>query len=313
LVVYASIYIKASRINKLKEMDSFASEILSTHSVFGADREKNISKETESYAILPGSQVSWTIKIPPHLSKDLNTRNITLNFRFTASFRDRKPISGTISIGTEKNDKLFCITLKNASEGLRKIIIPVNLIPDGTDEIKITFGNDPQPLSNTAILDFKRSVELLVSNGTLGTNLLRTGIILFAQQAIAAALGITAGIVFSFPVATFFSFGIIIVCLLSQVLTGPPELVESHHGAQQHSALVKTIVKSGEYIAQGIVWATSPIFENMPINKASEGENLGTKKAIYISVLITLVYPFFIYLIGTMILRKKEIALPETI
>lgn len=261
----------------------------------------------ERSTVAPGRSKQWIFDIPARVRPD---SAVMLRFRFASSFRDRKPVTGTWSVGPENEPDIFNFTTANIHDGVHRFSVPASVISPGSPVI-VKFANAERSLSNTVVFGPDSGVELMARESMFESNLARSLIVIFCHLALLAALGLTVGTLFSFPVATFVASSVLAISMMSHYFTlaSSPEHVckHHHHGPKpEHSVFHVT----GEKIIRQLEVIVAPAMRLSPLGPLSDGILVSwgfTGRAV---LLLFVVYPGVLGLIGGYILKHRELALP---
>lgn len=119
------------------------------------------------------------------------------------------------SIGPPDTAQIYRMQLNLAAETFHEIPVPPGLI-DSRGVLTVEFYN----LGETALLfPLEDGLEVLYRHGGFGLNFIRALIIIYCWLSLLAALGLAAASLLSFPVAAFFSLGMLLVGLSKKTLT----------------------------------------------------------------------------------------------
>jgi ABC-type transport system involved in multi-copper enzyme maturation permease subunit len=162
--------------------------------------------------VAPGYYRQWTIDLglAHHFLKD---QPLYLRIKFNAA---EKPASGTLDgfwrIGVPNRTKLWeSEVMSLAPDTFHEFQIPANLF-DETGVLTVQFAN---PNNTVLLFPIEDGIEVLYREGGFGLNFARGVGIIFCWMALFAALGLASASFLSFPVAAFFSLGILAIVLAS--------------------------------------------------------------------------------------------------
>ena len=166
------------------------------------------------------------------------------------------------------------------------------------------------------VFDPNHAVEVDVRQGSFGMNFARALVVIFCRLAVLTAFGLTAGALFSFPVATFSAMALVIVSLVGHYFT-----VESASrfadGSDHHSRSSVSdellLQKIGEEVIKRVEVVAGPALRMDPLASLADGGLITwrfTGKAV---VLLLVVYSGCLGVLGTLALRRKELALPASV
>ncbi|MFO1478221.1 MAG: hypothetical protein U1F98_16425 [Verrucomicrobiota bacterium] len=164
----------------------------------------------------PGAVRAWPIQLGL-LKSLLEHRPLQLRIKFNAA--DKNP-SGTFlgywQVGVPGKTKIWqSEPMSLAPDTFHEFSVPPDLI-DKDGLLLVSFSNQ----NNTTLLfPLDEGVEVLYREGGFGLNFARGLGIVFCWMALLAALGLAAASFLSFPVAAFFSLGLLTMALCSGTLT----------------------------------------------------------------------------------------------
>lgn len=169
--------------------------------------------KAEFQIVPPGYSRVWEIDLG--LSRyRLRDQPLYLRVKFNAA---EKSASGTFggvwAVGVPNKTALWGgdQMMSLAPDTFHEFQIAPNLF-DENGVLTITFGN---PNNTTLLFPIEDGVEVLYREGGFGMNFARGMGILFCWMALLAAIGLASASFLSFPVAAFFSLGLLAMCLAS--------------------------------------------------------------------------------------------------
>lgn len=159
-----------------------------------------------AWAVGPGLQRIWTFNLP---TIPADSETIQLRFKFSSSRTEREPVRGLWIAGTPEQPELFR-KIHDWHPGLHTLDVPATVLK-GQHQLRIAFANiNPTPA--TVFFDPNEG-QALVPEGRFEGNFLRALLATFLSLAFLSALSVSAGAVFSLPVAALFcSYAMILLC-----------------------------------------------------------------------------------------------------
>jgi len=261
---------------------------------------------TRRAAVAPGRTREWIFDVPSPAGE---TTPVLLRFRLSPDAAGRRPVSGTWTAGPVGEPERFRHAVEGVLTGAVQFRIPPELLGTG-EPVVVRFHNEPRPRSRTVVFRAGHEAELLVREASFAANLVLALVIVFCQLALLAAIGITAGAAFSFPVAAFTAAALLLISLLSHSFIGgsSPEAAARvhahHHGpAPEPSALVQTAEKGIRCTAA----ITEPAMQFAPLGRLADGILVAPARAARAAVLLLFLYPAPLALIATLCLRRREL------
>lgn len=261
----------------------------------------------------PGQTRTWSFDLPK--SKLRADKPLLLGFSLSRVTGNRRPVTGIWRMPTAGGG-VFEHSLENCVGGEHFFAIPRSVIrPNATDPesrvIEVEFANGSKTESNTAFFDRDEPVRLLVARGSFEGNLVRSLAVLFFRLALLTAIGVTAGAFFSFPVAVFVSFAIVLASMGSNYYTAGAGsgLAHSHHhhGPPPEKTVLHVASEKG---AQAFGKAVRPIMDFRPIEKLSSGMLISAPTVARAFILLGALCPALSALLGALCLNRRELGLP---
>ena len=208
-------------------------------------RKQILEQVKAAYQVVPpGFQRIWKIDLGL-AAKSVRAEPLRLRVKFNAA---EKSPSGTFTalwqLGEEKKTKLWrAEAMSLAPDTFHEFDVPADLLNEA-GELTITFINP----NNTALLfPLGEGMEVLYREGGFGLNFARGLGIILCWMALLSAIGLAAASFLSFPVAAFFSVGILTMAFSTTTLTSVVEqgsimAPDSETGARTSSVADMVIV-----------------------------------------------------------------------
>ena len=270
--------------------------------------------------VLPGNEKNWVFEIDPDKVDRINKKPIYLRFKFNAGDEyDPKSHLCLWSVG-RGTSKLW-----PEDGGFEEMTIGSNVfheiklqrvggvVPDkGANRglVRVHFAN----LNDKPILfPMDDGPMILYHDGGFGTNLMRGLLIIYFWLGLICAIGLMASSFLSFPVATFMSFGI----LLISASTGTLEQIVEEEGItginhetgrkDESSSLDNVAILFSKVVLSvtDLVWGYSPV-DNLSSGRAISWATLATAFTAIILLMGGLVTAF-----GAFMFQRRELALPN--
>jgi hypothetical protein len=164
------------------------------------------SAQMEAHTVPPGGKLTWHFVLPAHLT---TAGSFQLRYKIASALLAPQTIQGRWTISRERAGQPYAATLVHPSSGQHSLTAPGTAL-QGTGGLRVEYTNVHQaPL--TLIFGPEKALELLVPVGGWLPNFVRALLISACLLALIAALGVTAGSLFSMPVAAFASFQVLIM------------------------------------------------------------------------------------------------------
>ena len=198
-------------------------------------------------------------------------------------------------------------------DGVNKFHIPAGMVEPGK-QVVVSFSNAEKSESDTVIFKTDGGIELLLTEGSFAANLFTSLFIIFCYMALLSALGLTAGSIFTFPVAVFSAASVVIIAILANTFApaaGPSFLsgVEEHQH-EKHSPVAVFFGEAGEKMADVIHVAVGPAIRLGPLERLSDGIRVPFREAVEDFLVLVVIYAGLLGAIGGLVLSKRELAMP---
>lgn len=202
-----------------------------------ASRESVLPDTPEQSFTVPfGGAKDFTFIVPANLSG--TTENFTVEFSFIASRDPAQQVKVEWLIADNENsyESVFNDAIYGA--GQHHFALPSDIFPEN-GVLKLRFKHLEGGSRQSLLFPETDSVKLLFNRGSFAGNFLKTILALLFKLGLLTAIGVTAGTLFSFPVATFVSFGGLAATGLTAFFTGQPTDPSFHttcHGGHADAA-----------------------------------------------------------------------------
>jgi len=264
----------------------------------------------ERATVAPGGSKTWVFRLPA----DIGTgRRARLRFRLAPTIEPGL-ISGSWRLESPPSSEGVTVSMGDALANGGYIDVPdENVSAPGT--LRVVFRNGTAGQTGTAVFDIEEGLELLVNAGGFEANLLRSLFVLFCRLALLSALGLTAGCVFSSPVAGFLCVSIIVVAMMGHYVTVQSvNDIQAPHaedaGGGERSRLAVFLQNAGESMVKRTAVVVEPVANLNPLGPLADGLLVSWAFAGRALVLLGVVYPGVLGAAGVWALWKRELALP---
>jgi hypothetical protein len=162
----------------------------------------------EAATVRPGSRKVWTFRVPGTAG---HGRPLTLRFRFDGSSDGPLATVAVLwEIAGPDGTVLFRHEGEFAPGAAHTIILPADVAATAGGRLSVAYGNVAASGASTVIFPVEGGVSLQAYAGPFLPNYLRALVVMFCRLAILSALGLTLGCCFSFPVASFVTFSLLL-------------------------------------------------------------------------------------------------------
>ncbi len=262
-----------------------------------------------SRSVVPaGMMRTWALSMPKGYAAD---DAIALNLQARVLGRGVEPPAGTWTIAVPGRGVTHDIPMDPPRQRDMLIPLPEALLQAG-DDVRITFTNTGTEGARALVLAPEDPVSLLVSESSFGGNLWRALVVVLCQLALLAALGLTAGALFSFPVAAFVVIASLLAALCSHYFvfaSAPEQAVEHHHGHSHGETETPSLAdRAGEALLRGVQTIVSPVTGRSPLGLLAGGLLISWALLARTVFVFIVLYSGALGLVGALVLSRREIA-----
>jgi hypothetical protein len=255
-------------------------------------------------------EARWEIDCPDAVASGATVS--TLQYRFVSPLRDQPPIHVHWAVLDADGTPLFEADCEAHMDGVNRLNIPAERLPPGA-RIALVFGMRADRSNTPHHVTFhpEHPVELYVPTAGFGENLLRTLLLMFCRVALLAALGVTVGTVFTFPVAVFAATAVILATLVTQFFiyssACEPGCGHEHHGEETTPQWVEW---TGDHLARGVQFVVAPVLRYRVRGRLAGGVAVTWDEVHEAAGVLVFIYGGVLCALGCGALRRREIALP---
>jgi hypothetical protein len=262
--------------------------------------------KSQEQVVPPGYQRTWQLDLGA-VKDSLREEPLFLRIKF---FVAERSASGTYlgiwQVGPPNTSKRWVDAKSQAAETFHEFAIPKNLF-DEQGLLTVTFQNQ----NETALLfPLEDGLEVLYRESGFGVNYLRGVGILFCWLGLLAAIGLAAASFLSFPVAAFFSLGVLIVAFstgtMNQVIEqGTIREVNPSTGEVEQAIWFDYATVA---VFKGLLFAVNLVQEFSPIDLLSTGRSITWGQLARAVAQIVVVMGGLFALIGIAAFTRRELA-----
>lgn len=268
------------------------------------------SLRAQRAVVRPGVPVTWEIDLPRRLPSGSGPG--VLQYRLFSRLRDMplQPAAWVFrDAGGGERGRVACV---DRMHGVNRVEIQLSDLA-GLDVLTAEYRLDPEAAgvaAGTVLFEPGREVELLVPAGTFGPNLVRALLLVFCGCALVAALGMTCGVLFSFPVAVFVAAAIAVVVGLggSTILHVPVAAGDDHaHGAEAEPAPA-WLMHASERTMAGIRASVAPLLRYRVRGRLADGLRIPWRETGWAGLVLVVLCGGVLGAIGSVALARRELA-----
>ena len=259
---------------------------------------------TRRYSAANSDSLHWTF----HASKAPPDHPFHLQFQFSTSNQSVKKVKGLWRISGENSLEVFEQEIGSVPSGVHTLVIPPHVIY-GSETLHVRYTNiNDNPLR--VLFEPDDGIVLFVYRGGFFGNLFRSILILFFHITFLAALGITAGSLFSMPVASF-------VSIFAMVLLQSAGYIES---MSTRNLLTPSELNGNEpaiinilfgYSFKALQFMVSPLEMANPLESIGVGELVPWTWVGTDCLIQVVLYCGLFGTLGSWLFNRREIGLPS--
>ena len=246
----------------------------------------------EDQLISPNGEKIWQFDLK---RKPVSGDHIELKFKFYAQSR-RKLVSGTWSISAPGKIESYAVDFEVYPYAYNTIRIPLTQIPDnGKFLVKLNGRN-----ATELIVGRQSGLRIYYEDGSAARNIAKAMILQLIHLAVTAAVGLTAGVAFTFSVASFMSIVLYFLSVSATFFTGIVQDLTYGYHISLIDQIAAIIIKCGMWLAKGL--QPPPIISQIG---SSTSIPLGQLFVTWCPAIFT--YGVVIILLGVFLLKQKEL------
>lgn len=180
------------------------------------------------------------------------------------------------------------------------------------ESIRIVYENAPEEKGGaTVLIGYEESLQVLAPKGNYWVNLFYAYLMCLGLLSIMAAMGITSGMQYSFPVAIFTA---LVVMLMFVIASGnaindcaDTGTCGHNHGEKEKTAQFSELVHKGaQGVSRAVHYTTASFIKEEPLAKLGSNRLIARHNVAEWSLVSFLILPLFLCLIGSVVLSRKE-------
>ncbi len=254
-----------------------------------------------------GASLSWIFHLPITVRA-----GETIHFRYSFSNSDMSlsRVTGAWRFGGPDAMEQVQRSRDDTAEGFHSFRLPSSVVsPDGSVLVQFLNAN---AVPVAVLFPPADGLALYVPAGTFEGNLFRLLLITLFHLAFLAAVGVTAGSLFSMPVAAFASFYMVVVLkfipYIQSMANRETILTSTAPGAERSFVLLDWFIK---IFFQAMDFVVSPLQTRNPLEALGTGEMVPWNLVGYVFIVKVVVYGGLVAVIGGWLFNRRELGLPS--
>ena len=254
----------------------------------------------QQHAADAGATQEWTFP----LSRPLTTgEQLQIAYAYESSSFSDKEVPGSWSVSAADENPPIEKTVKEVPQGTYLLDIQIPEYLAGAEALRITYTN----LSwerDKVFFKTDRGVRILREGGSFAGNLGRAVLVFSGLLAILAALGVSAGSVFSLPVACYSTAMVLVAQAFSGVIT---EVLEEGMVKEDVHILMQALLGLRSVAFQGLLFLLEPLQVENPLSRVAEGILIAPQEVVTLFAFRLLPILLIIAIAGTGVFSRREI------
>lgn len=260
--------------------------------------------QAEQAIVKPGDSRTWIFDLPDKLTIE---SPVTLQYRLAPTVLNARLLNGFWLVHSESQPQAVQLPITQTLKRRNVLTLPSKTLVSGQAH-KITYTNPKEPDSQTVIFHRNTPLVLLIGEGAFCWNLLRAMLVMLCILATLSAIGVTLGSLFSFPVASFAAFSVLIIILASHLMAFSASTPVHTHAHADGECKVNIQDRSAERTLLSIHKMITPTGQIHAVHKLSHGIRIRWSETVQCVLLLGLLYPGLLSLAGGWYLSRRELA-----
>jgi hypothetical protein len=253
----------------------------------------------------PGINRSWTFALA---EGEASRPPYVLQYRLAPTAFNPGTLPGHWEVQTTPDAAAVYLAASATRGGSAMLHIPPEVLSDAHYMV-VTYVNPAMPEGRTVIFQRDDALILLAGEGSFVMNLLRAMLVVLGALATLAAIGITAGAILSFPVASLTALSLLILFAAGRFVTFSATQPAGHshtHDGKPCEAMHKFSI--GEPVLKAMSALVSPAVGIQPAGTLARGVRIHWRETASAVALLGVFYPAILGIFGAWRLGKRELA-----
>ncbi len=262
--------------------------------------------QLEAHTVAPGGKITWRCELP---ALGGSAPEFQVRYKLAAAALAPLRLQGRWSVHRERAGQPFELVTEHPAQGQQSLTVPGTALA-GEGALLVEYANLNEA-GVTLLFDPEAGLAVLVPVGGWLSNFLRALLISDCLLALVAALGVTAGSLFSLPVAAFVVFQLLIMFSTAGMI---------HSFATREASFAAALpgmVKAPGWVDVVMSWfyrmlevLIMPMQNDDPLAMVATGEWIAWPVVAWTFVKQILLASGLLLLLAAAALRRRELALP---
>jgi hypothetical protein len=258
----------------------------------------------QAFSVPPGGRREWHFPRPGRLDR---RHSLLLRFRFASSTPGPDRVTGAWEIQRGSGIPAVQMHTNVTATAWHSIRIPCAALSEDGPLVVAYENIHTAPV--TVLFSPEDGLEVLAYAESFAPNYARALLVLFGQLVFLAALGITAGSLFSMPVAAFVSgFVLLLIQIAGQLqsMAAQPVFLAGHRGEPAMGPLGAQVYRFFLKLLSAVM---GPLQVPGSLDKLTSGVLVSRSETFRVLLTHGLIYPLLLALLAAWIMRRREVAL----
>ncbi len=254
-------------------------------------------------ALAPGGELRWTFRLDRPLAPDTP---LWIKLRFETDETTRMRVRGACRL-TNPQGASVAFEIDDFTVNELELPVPAAALA-GSRDLTLHFRHVGEADTGSLLIQPRRGLALLEPCGTFTGNLARGLLVQLALLALLAALGLTLGTLFSFPVAAFCATGLLLATLVSTFAMHDALLEPDEPPGAGHEAGATLRTRVSRAVVTGLTAAAQPILAPRPLAHLAAGERVPGSEIAHAVWWNLVCGPLVLACVGAGVLSRRELA-----
>jgi len=268
-------------------------------------RERARQMEIRRNSAEPGAVVTWRFSLPENPPED---GDVFIHLRSEQASMTGGELPLLMLIGTSANPRQLRMPFYHTPGAAEMMVLPRDGFEGERDLVVEVFNGTGD--GRILVFDPRHNIRLRYAYGHFQPNLARALVVMFCHLALLAAIGITAGTLFSFPVAALLALSLVFLMQLSGFIQGVARdgfAMGSGAPGEGASALIAVV----HLLYRGLDAVLAPLQSANPLESLSSGIlvswSLVASELFWRAGIASLIFG----VIGVIVFRRREVGMPQ--
>lgn len=253
--------------------------------------------------VKPGGHLEWRFGA---IGGADTATTLTLQYKISSSAIGQAPVRGRWRIGTTDAPAIIDVEMESMPRRAMEVTFPMD---DRWREHELMVAYDDLGEDPVSVIFDPGTLTLLVPRGGFAANYVRALLIVLGQLSFMAALGVSAGCLFSLPVASLVSFFLLLVIQMGSYIEGLSAIEIVLPGSGDAAMSWSTV--AGALVFKCLAMVMKPLLGENVLEYVATGRMVAWSWTVNGLAMQGVVYSLLAGAISSWILGRRELALPS--